>query len=1224
MKRYTCGIVVAGLGLFAFAACDRSPPADPPPPPPATVETKPNVELVGESPVVRARVSSLRERFTVKELARNDGPGPSTTTFTRPLLRAGSASTFVAGDREVHAVFSAAQRLAVTRAANTLLPRTAAGTTEVHDESSNKRVRFALRGVNDVTVAVADGVALYPGALPEGDVAHRVHPEGTEDYAIFERKPAREELNYDVDVSEAAGLRLVSNQLELLDEGGTPFLRVAPPFVVDRDGERHDAKLAVTGCAYDQSPLAPWDRPVTKPGATSCQVSVTWHDVSYPAVVDPEWTATGSMAAARGFGHHANLLTSGLVLVTGSNGMVAELYNSAGTGTFAATGNMRVSRSDHLAVTLASGKVLLANGSGATPSAEIYDPATGTFSDTGAPGTNAERAVGAKLANGKVLIAGGRMQTGCCSSSPTANAYLYDPAAGTWANVGPMKSARTDTTATYLPAVDKILLVGGDDASFNDLASAELFDGATSTFALTGSMPNKHIRHMAAIMPASRIFTIPPPPPSNRVLIAGGIDGGSNQLITYIYSTSSSAFTTGPNLTYNRQGIFGCATPNGGQIFLSGGQANPAGQTTDVLSQPLIGGATIAILGSPPTSGVFKTPRGSAEMIALPSGQLLAIGGVGIPTSYLASAERFWVAYGDTCVQNSDCFSGECLDNRCCSGSCSTTDACMTCAPGTGACVAVTNAQDPDTCTGTNSCDATGVCKLANGQTCAAATDCASGNCIDKVCCDTACSGNCDSCNLPGKVGKCSIAPLGNPGTPACPTYACDGVSASCGTGCNSDSGCAANAYCAPNGTCQPRKAIAATCDPTANCKSPPCRECASGFCADGVCCDKACDGACDACTAALKTSGDDGTCGPQKEGATPVHGTCTADDPLTCKRDGKCTASGGCRLYYPPGQKCGASTCTGNAVTGFSCDGTGTCADNQAGVECAPFKCSLGSCTTACTTGDDCSSDAWCNAGLCEKKRANGKACPSKDACDSNICADGFCCNSPCTGQCEACDVKDSEGACTPITDKPHGSRTACASGSDTTPCTASSCDGTTRNTCAGFVGPTVTCGAASCTDGKATPAGTCSNGSCQVAPAVPCGAYACGATECKTTCAANTDCATGNICDPATKKCISGATCDGDHTTIDVSGAKTDCAPYKCESNGTCKPKCVSVDDCVTPNACDPASGKCVPPPGGDDAQDGCSTTSAPSSNSASLGLFALLALVAVRRRKEARRAS
>ena len=34
------------------------------------------------------------------------------------------------------------------------------------------------------------------------------------------------------------------------------------------------------------------------------------------------------------------------------------------------------------------------------------------------------------------------------------------------------------------------------------------------------------------------------------------------------------------------------------------------------------------------------------------------------------------------------------------------------------------------------------------------------------------------------------------------------------------------------------------------------------------------------------------------------------------------CNGAGGCRLFYPPTQSCGASTCNGTVVTGHVCDG--------------------------------------------------------------------------------------------------------------------------------------------------------------------------------------------------------------------------------------------------------------------------------------------------------------
>ena len=115
---------------------------------------------------------------------------------------------------------------------------------------------------------------------------------------MFDARPAQEEIAYDVDVSRVAGLRLVSNVLEFLDGGGAPRLRVAPPFVVDATGNRREARIAVDGCAYDTDASGPWGRPVTRGGAKACGVRVAWRDVRYPAIVDPAWVATGSMAVA--------------------------------------------------------------------------------------------------------------------------------------------------------------------------------------------------------------------------------------------------------------------------------------------------------------------------------------------------------------------------------------------------------------------------------------------------------------------------------------------------------------------------------------------------------------------------------------------------------------------------------------------------------------------------------------------------------------------------------------------------------------------------------------------------------------------------------------------------------------------------------------------------------------------------------------------------------------
>jgi hypothetical protein len=56
-----------------------------------------------------------------------------------------------------------------------------------------------------------------------------------------------------------------------------------------------------------------------------------------------------------------------------------------------------------------------------------------------------------------------------------------------------------------------------------------------------------------------------------------------------------------------------------------------------------------------------------------------------------------------------------------------------------------------------------------DGSGCADPIDCLSGNCVDDVCCDTACAQPAEACNVPGHVGACTslaaAAPAASHGT---------------------------------------------------------------------------------------------------------------------------------------------------------------------------------------------------------------------------------------------------------------------------------------------------------------------------------------------------------------------------------------------------------------------------------------------------------------------------
>jgi hypothetical protein len=308
-------------------------------------------------------------------------------------LALGGALTAEGLGRRAHPGRLAVAARGTMAGSNYWLPSRASDPVSLEDPRSGVAVVFSLRGASDAPAEVSSAeTVLYPGALAGSDVRLRARPDGTEDEVAFAARPAREEVDYDVDVSRVPGLRLVSNTLEFLDEAGAPRLRVAPPFVVDRDGARTEASLALSGCDFDGNPRAPWGRAVTAPGAASCVLRVAWSTTTYPAVLDPAWTATGSLATAR-YQHISALLSSGQVLVaggftdmtTGASTATAELFDPT-TGTFAATGPMTTARTYHAAALLASGEVLVAGGdAGFAPfmSAELYDPTAGTFTHTG-------------------------------------------------------------------------------------------------------------------------------------------------------------------------------------------------------------------------------------------------------------------------------------------------------------------------------------------------------------------------------------------------------------------------------------------------------------------------------------------------------------------------------------------------------------------------------------------------------------------------------------------------------------------------------------------------------------------------------------------------------------------------------------------------------------------------------------------------------------------------
>ena len=140
-----------------------------------------------------------------------------------------------------------------------------------------------------------------------------------------------------------------------------------------------------------------------------------------------------------------------------------------------------------------------------------------------------------------------------------------------------------------------------------------------------------------------------------------------------------------------------------------------------------------------------------------------------------------------------------------------------------------------------------------------------------------------------------------------------------------------------------------------------------AAHCVDGVCCDVACDGSCEACNVAgargvctARLEGTDpegecagpcvscdgkGACAATAEGLDPEE-ECSPEETRTCGMDGECDGAGGCRLWKE-GTVCESEICEGlTRYLADTCDGAGSCEDN--GSEACDGECPS-SCVPSC-----------------------------------------------------------------------------------------------------------------------------------------------------------------------------------------------------------------------------------------------------------------------------------
>ncbi len=239
------------------------------------------------------------------------------------------------------------------------------------------------------------------------------------------------------------------------------------------------------------------------------------------------------------------------------------------------------------------------------------------------------------------------------------------------------------------------------------------------------------------------------------------------------------------------------------------------------------------------------------------------------------------------------------------------------------------------------------------GAACGAGEECLSGLCVDGVCCDKACDGSCEACNLPDTLGTCSPYAGGSDPEQECGICnACNGLGACAPFGVGDDPGdaCGLCQVCGPEGTCIP---VAEGEDPVEEC------------------------GGCGLCNGA-------GECMAVALGFDPKD-ACAEEEATTCLTTGVCNGDGACQ-FWDEGTLCGEASCVGSTYAPPSaCSGKGTCVAPPA-ESCAPYLCDeeAGACLAACDDSLQCANGSWCVDGECQAL----PACPveTKMICNTQL----------------------------------------------------------------------------------------------------------------------------------------------------------------------------------------------------------------------------------------------
>jgi hypothetical protein len=162
-----------------------------------------------------------------------------------------------------------------------------------------------------------------------------------------------------------------------------------------------------------------------------------------------------------------------------------------------------------------------------------------------------------------LLFAGGKDSTGALLST----AELYDPASGTFSMTGSMQSPRAQHTATLL-ANGKVLLIGSSTST----PATEIYDPASGIFTSTASLTQARAHHTATLLPDGKVLVL------GGTQIMGPVGGGAPPAdvsldSAEIYDPGNGTFHIAGKLLTARDSHCATLLPNG-TVLVAGGYAH--------------------------------------------------------------------------------------------------------------------------------------------------------------------------------------------------------------------------------------------------------------------------------------------------------------------------------------------------------------------------------------------------------------------------------------------------------------------------------------------------------------------------------------------------------------------------------------------------------------------------------------------------------------------------